>query len=480
MKIIITISFVLFSVLSFSQETICINKDSIYNDLKERRHSDSLWITKELVKLKASYSKEPHNDSLIYDIGKFYYRDFLMPYKRPSRFWYIYQTERNIYDSISFVMKEKYFKKSFFENSADSALCYFKKIEKTFSEQGKVSFFAIKQLECYVNSDSSFVDLSIYVSPSDYIPYWYLANLDENWRCDFSKDYLDILVTSLIVTPDKESSLTYLDEKPLFLKNIPIHTEIFRMTYSPSFHDDICIRVECVNEKVNLYWKINKKNKGYTEGISKEGVKELSQETWNYFLQLLEEFNFVNLPNASNSLIFCDGASWFLEYKTNDLYKAVYHRIPSRDIEVLSLYLLELSGVSYKTEKWNTRYSGYFRYDLNLTEDMKYVVTKDIEDTLITCLNQYVNRTIDENKCCCYFDSYLKFSKTGKVKKVKYPEDENWFFDLWWGFQNRKCRKEIKQALKNIDLSYLNLSKPLYYYLEIDYDKEKHLFIKEK
>jgi hypothetical protein len=385
------------------------------------------------------------------------------------------QPKRNIYDSISFLLKEKHFKKSFFQNSADSALYYFKKIKNIDSYREKSLFFAIKQLECFVNSDSSNVDFSEMISPDDYIPYWYLANLNKEWKCDKSKNYLDLIITSLIITPDEKSSLSYLNEPSLYHMELPKNSEIFRLSYQTSFHDDICIRVERVNDKVILFWKKSLKKNGSTIGIKQQGKKEISLKTWQYFKQLLDDFDFLNLPNRSNPAFFSDGASWFLEHKTNTNYKAHYSRIPDRNIEILSLFLLELSEVEYKTDKWE---SGYFQYDLILTKDEKFILTENLEDTIIACLNQYVDKDISEKKCCCYFDSYLKFNRKGKIKIVRYPDDENWFLDTWWGFQDRKCRKEIKKALQKIDLSYLNLKKPVYYYLKVNYDKEKHLFKK--
>ena len=289
-------------------------------------------------------------------------------------------------------------------------------------------------------------------------------------------DYWDLISTSLIITSDEQSSLSYMNEPSLYQMKLPKNSEIFRLTYETSFDDDFCIRVEKNDNKVVLFWKESSKKYGSTVGIKRKGKKEISIKTWQYFMQLLVDFDFLNLPNRSDQVFFCDGASWFLEYKTNSTYKAHYNRIPDRNIEILSLFLLELSGVKYKTNKWEPR---YFRYDLMLTKDEKFILTEDLEDTIIACLNQHFDKNIKENKCCCYFDSYLKFSRKGIIKIVRYPDDGYWFLDKWWGFRDRKCRKEMKNALRNLDLSYLNLQKPIYYYLEVCYDKELYKFKKE-
>jgi hypothetical protein len=478
MKIINTFLLLFISLICFSQENICIEDSCIYAGLQARRHSDSLYQVAKLVELKTTHFDEPHNDKVNYSIGRTYYEDFLLPYKKtqPSMARFIYQPKRTIYDSILVVLKEKYFKRSFFENSADSALYYFKKIKNIDLYSEKSVFFAINQLECFVDKDSSIVDLGRMVSPKDYIPFWYLANLSEDWKYDKSKDYLDLIYTSLIITPNVQSSLSYMNEPSLYQMVVPKNSEIFRLTFEPSFHDDICIRVEKNDDKVILYWKISRKKYGSRVGIKKQGKKEIPLTTWQYYMQLLDDFDFMNLTNRTDNVISGDGASWFLEYKTNAIYKALYRKIPNRNIEILCQYLLELSGVNYKTDKWEP---GYIKYDLILTKDDKYIITKDLEDTIIACLNQNIDQGIERNSCCCYFDSYLKFNKKGRIKIVRFPAEDNWLLDKWSGFQVRKCRKEMKKALKKLDLSYLNLQKPIYYYLEVCYDKEKHMFKKK-
>ncbi len=251
MKTIIIVSLLFFSLFSFAQKGLCIEEDSIYSDLKRRRHSDSIWKTAELNKLKTRCFNEPHNDSVIYLIGQTYYTDFTLPYRENqfSRYRFTYRPQKNIYDSIAFILKEKHFKKSFFINSADSALYYFSKLEKSNSNIKKTLFFVIKQLECFVNSDSSYVDLSSLVTPTDYIPYWYLANLNKNWKCDKSKNYFDLIFTSVLITPDERSSLAYMNERSLYHMELPNNSEIFRLTYEASFHNDICIRVEKKDDK---------------------------------------------------------------------------------------------------------------------------------------------------------------------------------------------------------------------------------------
>lgn len=478
MKIIHTVILLLISLISISQENICIEDSCIYADLLARRHSDSLYKVTELQELKTTLNNEPQNDKIIYFIGSIYYEDFILPYQKnqPSTGRFVDQPKRNMYDSISFILKEKHFKRSFFDNAADSALHYLKKVKDIDSKVKNSFFFVIKQLECFVNKDSSNVDLSSMVSPKDYIPFWYLANLSDDWRCDKSKNYLEMIFVSSLITPDEKSSLSCFGEPSLYQMEVPKNSEIFRLTYEPSFHDDICIRVEKNDDKVILYWKISRKKYGSRIGVKEQGEKEIALTIWKYYMQLLDDFDFMKLTNRTDHMISCDGACWFLEYKTNTFYKGLYRKFPSRNLEILCLYLLELSGVDYKTDKWEP---GYVKYDLILTKENKYVLTKDLEDTIIACLNQYIDQGIEKNNCCCYFDSYLKFDKKGRVKFVRFPADENWFLDKWCGFQDRKCRKEMKKALKYLDLSYLNLQKPIYYYLEVCYDREKHKFKKK-
>lgn len=342
-------------------------------------------------------------------------------------------------------------------------------------------FFTINQLECYVNSDSSSVDLNSLISVDDYIPYWYLANLSNNWKCDSSKNYLYRIYMSMLMAPDTTSSLYKMNEEPIFQLETSETTDIVRFTFERSFDENIIIRVEKLGSKVTMYWKISRKNKyGETLGVKKQGDRAISLEAWGYILELMEVSNFNKLTNIDEDIISgiavtLDGASWFIEHRKHDYYKAYYVQSPSKKVEMIGLYLLELSEVNYKINRWEPAYLGY---NMTLTNDGKYVLSQGVLDTIISYLNQNLNKDIAIKDCCCYFDYYLKFNSNGKLKTAKYPPDMSFFQDKWSAFENRKCRNGIRRTLRKLDLSYLGLKSSLYIFMNVTYDKENQVFRK--
>ncbi len=484
-KSLLAIILLFISFNSYSQYHITTDKDSIYVEFKNRRYRDSVQAVKELTALKAAYYSNPNNQDAIYQVGVQYYRDFVKPNKEePYKIYLLYDNthmDKRIHDSIAFQLNEKHFKGSFFEHSADSALYYFLKIDSDSfdAKKEKAIFFAISQLECYVNLDSSAVDLSNRVTTDEYIPYWYLANLDDNWKCDYSKNYLHRIYNSMIYVPDTMSNLYRMNEEPLYLSDVSKNSEILRFTFNQSFHEDIIIRVEKHGDKVTMYWKMSSRDKlGDYKGIKEHGSKELSLKTWNSILKLLKVANFNDLPNINEGMlsgysITLDGASWFIEYKKHDYYKAYYANNPPKQVEILCLYLMELSKIDYKLNNWEPH---YIDYNMTLTENDGYVLSRDILDTIISYLNENLDTNLATKKCCCYFDFYLKYNSKGALVSVKYPPDMNFISDKWSGYKGRKCRNEIKRTLRKLDLFYLELKSPLYINMNVQYDKENHTF----
>ncbi len=480
-KSLLTITLIFISFKSYSQYHAATEIDSsIYVELENRDDWAFDRAIEELAALKAAYFIIPNNQDAIYQLGVQYYRDFIKPYKKEYKGYLNYNNkDMRIHDSIAYYLNEKYFKNSFYKNPADSALYYFLKIDSMDEETEKGLFFAINQLKCYVDSDSTPVDLHSRVSSDEYIPYWYFADLGDNWKCDYSKNYIHRIYNSILHVPDSTSSLFRMNEEPLYLLEVPKNSEILRFTFDRSFDEDIITRVEKHGDKVTLYWKMSRKSKyGNYKGIKKQGSRELNLKTWDYILELMNEANFKDLPNIDDNLISgefitLDGADWFIEHKKQDYYKAYFAKSPPKEVEMLCLYLMELSKTAYKFDNWEPR---YINYNMTLTENGGYVLSQDILDTIISYLNENLDKDIAAK--ACYY--YIKFNSKGKLTKIKCPPDMNFFSDKWSAFENRKYRKEIKRTLRKLDLSYLGLTSPLYINMNVRYNKENHTFRKYK
>ena len=99
-----------------------------------------------------------------------------------------------------------------------------------------------------------------------------------------------------------------------------------------------------------LYWKVGKGAGGYEpKGLKKSGKKRLSLRDWTEFERLIKESNFESLPNEKY-IPMTDGATWTLERKSSDSYKAHHSNWPSKEIKEACLYLLSLTKIKVKED----------------------------------------------------------------------------------------------------------------------------------
>lgn len=299
-------------------------------------------------KLKIKYLKQglevdPDDDQLIYELAKVYYDDFLYP--RIKNYWDHDTTN----DPIS-VDTERLVKNSTFEHSADSSLFYFQKIWELNTNNHEIIYYPIRQLECYLNKSDLSPIPKDFEKNSDqcYFPISSFINLEKDWQCNLSKNYL--LETELAKRNINwhEIQLKSLEEDCLPDRKAEVGTVIYRFTWLRSFHHPIVIRIEKSDNKVNLYWKIGKGLSGYhPQGIEKSGKKRLNMESWKNFEQLLQKADFENLPNVKK-IMMTDGAQWTLEMKDSKEYKIHNTNWPKKDFKDACLYLLELTNIKVK------------------------------------------------------------------------------------------------------------------------------------
>ena len=93
-------------------------------------------------------------------------------------------------------------------------------------------------------------------------------------------------------------------------------------------------------------------------------------------------------------------------------------------------------------------------------------IAKNIQDTLFYQIQQKIDWDTTETPCydLCAHEYVLTYNRKGKLTKVWVDWEGETFRekidDWWWNItSDRKCRRIIKNALKPIDISYLNLPK---------------------
>jgi hypothetical protein len=243
-------------------------------------------------------------------------------------------------------------KKSTFENSADSSLKYFYQLWELQQEKREIIYYPIRQLECFLNqSEKSPIQKGIDKNFNQcYFPSFYFTNLTEHWECDFTMDYLFEVESGKRTAKSLERQLKNLKEDCLFVYENKPNETIYRFTWLRTFHQPIAIRIENNENKIMLYWKVGKGASGYgLRGLKKSGKKKLSLKEWKEFERLLKESNFDSLPNEKYILMF-DGASWTLERKSFESFKAHDSNEPSKEFKDACLYLLHLTNIKVKEE----------------------------------------------------------------------------------------------------------------------------------
>src|SRR5690606_29405067 len=296
--------------------------------------------------LKKGLNINPKDPLIIYKLAEAYYNDFIFPLEKEKEWGFNFDLDSTL------TTKKKTVKKSTFEHAADSSLNYFYQLWELRKDYRKLIYFPIRQLECFTNnSENSRVPKDFRKDLNQcYFPPSYFANLGEKWECDFTKDYLFKIESAIGTAEWLEFQLRDLEEDCLFNKKVEPTTTIYRFTWLRSFHHPIAIRIEKRENEITIFWKVGKGAGGYEpEGLKKSRKKKLSLNEWKKFEKLVRESKFDSLPNY-NYVLMTDGATWTLEKKDYDSFKAHDTNLPSKEFKETCLYLLNLTNIKIKDD----------------------------------------------------------------------------------------------------------------------------------
>jgi len=135
--------------------------------------------------------------------------------------------------------------------------------------------------------------------------------------------------------------------EPIIL-NDKSNREIYRFTWLRTFHNPVAIRVEKHDSIYSLTWKLSSGAGGYGPGkivINKH--KTIDKQTWETFINKLNEINFWSLPTNEKDIIGLDGSQWILEGKTPKHYTVVDRWTPSKNGKYYDCcnFLIELTDL---------------------------------------------------------------------------------------------------------------------------------------
>lgn len=290
------------------------------------------------------------NEKEIDSLSQLYYYDFISPTLKLNHDFMNF-TDDIENDSLVKLEIEKlnqgFKKKSQYSNSAELALENFLILWKISPEKREDIYYPIMQLGCYLKKDLNYIEIP---KTNSYFPINQFTNFKKNWECDYSINYLFEIEFSKNKSEHLKIQLENLNEPNLY--NMKIDDGIiYRFTWLRSFHNPIAIRVENIGEDYFLYWKVGKGAAGYSpKGLLKEGRKKITIKEWKIFENLLKNENFVNLRNYQ-SMIMCDGATWTIEEKTSDSFRAKQTQKPDTFFYRCCMYLLKLSGLNIPEEE---------------------------------------------------------------------------------------------------------------------------------
>lgn len=285
-----------------------------------------------------------HSDkTALLSIATIYYKDFIYPLER--------EEESIIFDDSLF-QNDVSEKKSVFEHSADSALVYLYKLWDLNTNLRETIYYPIRQLECYLNKceSSPIPKEAEQTFEQCFFPATRFINLKENWPCDMTIDYLFNMSSAIHQAEWVKTQLFDLQEKCIYNSELPANGIVYRFTWLRSFEHPVCIRIEKIEDRAVLYWKIGKGAGGYApKGLKKSCKKRLNNKEWEAFQNLLKEADFDNLPNECE-ISMADGEDWILEKKTNSNFKMHRTNWPSKEFENACLYILKKTDVKIRKE----------------------------------------------------------------------------------------------------------------------------------
>jgi len=312
-------------------EPYIIRADLIYFESKHHNeHNKARYLNKAL-------QLDSLNVEACYNLATLYYKDFIAPTEKITRGFGLKEDSDSNYERN---------RKSVFSYSADSALYYFYHLIRINPSMEEIVFVPIQQLEKYKN-----INLSVKPLPTSglnvncYFPYWYFANLSEGWENDMTKDYMFIMDFSYGTAMGLKIFLEEMKEPCLYQNILPPETEVFRFTWLRSFDPPIVVRVEKKGNEVILYWKEAKENEvDESLELTVDKSRKLNLEDWNRFKDIFKSTEFEKKPNYSYYPM-TDGATWTLEHKTTDSFKAHNTNIPSGKFKDSCLFLISLTDL---------------------------------------------------------------------------------------------------------------------------------------
>lgn len=151
-----------------------------------------------------------------------------------------------------------------------------------------------------------------------------------------------------------KSDFPWPDDRDLFraFEELPLEgmpqcvDEAYSLTFLPSFHPPVLVRVWRVGDQSFLVAKRLDRPAGYWCGNLKESnARSLTDTEWRDVRGRFARAKYWDLPEMINEPLMDDGAAWVLDGLNSRTYHRVIRRIPNDDLADISKRLIQLSGL---------------------------------------------------------------------------------------------------------------------------------------
>lgn len=286
-------------------------------------------------------------------LSRYYYSDFIRPTKKdPPTEWTweikmdsVDQYENDLFeaelygisiDSLRQRRGQIQIPKSEYPNAADSALKYLNILRTSDSPFRNLAQLPIAQLEEHLGIQSTY-ELDSALKDGHYVPDWYFGYLSEDWKHDKTLDVFNEMMGSFFRVDWMTDFLSAADEPILYPSTDKL---TYRITWLPSFHHPIVLRLEKNDSGGWLMWKVNEGMGGNEPlDILEEGSVQITEPEFNRIADLLDSTEICNDYHYDN-LSMNDGATLIIERVDEYNFCAHLTNVP---YEAIQLLLIELS-----------------------------------------------------------------------------------------------------------------------------------------
>ena len=123
--------------------------------------------------------------------------------------------------------------------------------------------------------------------------------------------------------------------------------EAYSLTFIPSFHPPVLVRVWRVGDQSFLVAKRLDRPGGYYAfgNLKESNTRPLTETEWRELTGGFTRAKYWDLPETANEPLIEDGAAWILDGWNLRYYHRVIRRIPNDDLAEISKRLIQLSGL---------------------------------------------------------------------------------------------------------------------------------------